>query len=149
MAQEGPVAHPERVGAKSETEEATARRVDDHSYHGGASNDDGDAPVAAVDKRVKQLITQHHGNMAKLTACQAQAETDRGALATAKRARRRCCRPRGRKAASGGSQRNQATKVSQLGAQGIGEVIERFAVTAQALVRQRGLNGAVVATSGK
>ena len=91
--QEAPVAHPERVGAKSETREATSTRVDDHSYHSGASNDDGDALVAAVDKRVKQLITQHHGNMAKLMACQAQAETDRGALATAKRARRGCCRP--------------------------------------------------------
>ena len=101
--QEAPVAHPERVGAKSETEEATATRVDDHSDHSGASNDDGDALVATVDKRVKQPITQHHSNMAKLTACQARVETDRGALATAKRARRRCCRPRGRKAASSGS----------------------------------------------
>ena len=123
--------------------------VDGHHGHSGANNGDGGAPVAAVDKRLIQPSTQHHGNMAKLTACQARAETDCGALAMAKRARRRCCRPRGRKAASGGSRWNQATKVSQLGAQGIGEAIERFATMAQALVRRRGLNGAVVATSGK
>ena len=41
------------------------------------------------------------------------------------------------------------TKVGQLGAQGIGEVIERFAMTAQALVRQRGLNGAAAMASEK
>ena len=146
--QEAPVAHPERVGAKSETGEATAAWVDDHSDHGGASNDDGDAHVAAVDKRVKQLITQHHGNMAKLTACQAQAETGCGALATAKRARRRCCRPRGRKAASGGSRWTQATTVGGMGSQG-GDGAGTLLCRGWLALRSRGkLNGVETAASG-
>ena len=100
-AREEPEAHPEHVEGDGRAGGTTDRRVDGHSDHGGAIFDDGDAPVAAVDKTVKQPSTQHHGNMAKLTACQARAETDRGALATAKRARRRYCRPRGRKTSHG------------------------------------------------
>ena len=57
--------------------------VDGHSGHGGASNGDDGALVAAVDKRSNQPVIEHHGNKAELTACQARAETDRGALATA------------------------------------------------------------------
>ena len=34
--QEAPVAHPERVEARSEVGEATERRDDDHGDHGGA-----------------------------------------------------------------------------------------------------------------
>ena len=42
------------------------KRVDDHSSHGGASYVDGGVPMAAVDKRINQQGTKHHGNMAKL-----------------------------------------------------------------------------------
>jgi len=41
------------------------------------------------------------------------------------------------------------TTVGWLGAQGVGETIERFAATAQALNRWRGLNGAAAAAAGK
>ena len=41
--QEASVAHPERVGAKSETGEATVTRVDVHSSHGRANFGDGGA----------------------------------------------------------------------------------------------------------
>ena len=46
----GSVAHPERDGAKSEVGGSTEMLVDGHSGHGGASNGDSGAPVAAVDK---------------------------------------------------------------------------------------------------
>ena len=41
-------------------------RFDVHSNHGGASNDDGDVPVAVVDKMIKQQGIKHHGIKAKL-----------------------------------------------------------------------------------
>ena len=68
---EEPGAHPEHTEAENWTERATEVRVNVHSGHGGANNDDGDAPVAVVDKRVNQPSTKHHGNMVKLKACQA------------------------------------------------------------------------------
>ena len=40
--------------------------VDGHSGHGSASNGDGGAPVASVDKRSNQPIIEHHGNKVKL-----------------------------------------------------------------------------------
>ena len=117
-AREGLAAHHEHVGAKNETGEATVTRVDVDSGHGGADFIDGGVPVTAVGKTSKQQVIEHHGNKRELTAYQARAETDRGALATAKRARWRCCRPRGRKAASGGSWWTQATTVGGMGSQG-------------------------------
>jgi len=62
----GSVAHPERDGAKSEVGGSTKMLVDGHSGHGGASDGDGGAPVAAVDKRSNQPVIEHHGNKAKL-----------------------------------------------------------------------------------
>ena len=41
-------------------------QVDGHSGHGGASNGNDGAPVAAVDKRSNQPVTEHHRNKAKL-----------------------------------------------------------------------------------
>ena len=73
------------------------KRFDVHNTHGGASNDDGDVPVAAVDKMVNQPGTKHHGIMAKLKACSLRAEMHRRTLATVMRTRRRNYRPRGRK----------------------------------------------------
>jgi len=115
---EGSAAHHEHVGAKNETGEATVTRVDIDSGHGIADFIDGGVPATAVGKTSKQQVIEHHKNKTELMAYQAQAETDRGALATAKRARRRCCRPRGRKAASGGSRWTQATTVGGMGSQG-------------------------------
>ena len=62
--------------------------ADGHSGHGGASNGDDGAPVAAVDKRSNQPVIEHHGIKAKLTVCSARAEAHRRALATAVRTQR-------------------------------------------------------------
>ena len=64
------------------------KRFDVHSNHGGASNNDGDVPVAAVDKMVNQPGTKHHGIMAKLKQDFARSEAHRRAMATVKRTRR-------------------------------------------------------------
>ena len=64
------------------------KRFDVHSTHGGASNDDGDVPVAAVDKMVNQLGTKYHGIMAKLKQEFTRSEAHRRATATVKRTRR-------------------------------------------------------------
>ena len=40
--------------------------VDDYCGHGGASNGDDGALVAAVDKRSNQPVIEHHGNKAEL-----------------------------------------------------------------------------------
>ena len=98
---EGSAAHPELDGAKSGTGEATETPVVGHSGHDGASNDDGDVPATAVDKMVNQLDTKHHGIVAKLKQGFTRSEAHRRALAMTALARRRFCRPRGRKAASG------------------------------------------------
>ena len=54
MAQEGPAAHLECDGAKSEVEGSTNMLVDVHGDHGGANNDDGGEPVTVMDKSTKQ-----------------------------------------------------------------------------------------------
>ena len=98
---EGSVAHPERDGAKSETEGATERWVDVYSNHGGANDGDGDAPATAVEKRTNQPVIKYHGHKAKLTACSARTEAHHSTLATATRTPRGCCQSRRRRAASG------------------------------------------------
>jgi len=62
----GSAAHPELDGAKSGVGGSTEMLVNGHNGHGGASNGDGGAPVATVDKRTNQLVIEHHGNKAKL-----------------------------------------------------------------------------------
>ena len=62
----GSAAHPKHSGAKSGVGGSTEMLVDGHRDHSGAIFDDGDAPVAAVDKTVNQLGTKHHGNKAEL-----------------------------------------------------------------------------------
>ena len=84
---EGLAAHHEHVGAKNETGQATVTRVDVDNGHGGADFIDGGVSVTAVGKTSKQQVIEHHGNKTELMAYQARAETDRGALAMAKRAR--------------------------------------------------------------
>ena len=54
MAHEGPAAHPERDGAKSEVGGSTEMLVDVHGDHGGANNDGGGEPVTVMDKLTKQ-----------------------------------------------------------------------------------------------
>ena len=61
---------------------------DVHSNHGGASNDDGDVPVAAVDKMVNQPGTKQYDIKAKLKQGFARAAAHRRATATVKRTRR-------------------------------------------------------------
>ena len=58
--QEAPVAHLERVEARSEVGEATERRDDDHSDHGGAKIVGEGEPATAVIKTSKQQRIKHH-----------------------------------------------------------------------------------------
>ena len=92
-AREEPEAHPECARVGSWTGEATMKHVFVHSNYGGVIFDDGNAPVAAMDKTVNQLGTKHHGIVAKLKACSSRAETHRRTLTTVMRTRRRYCRP--------------------------------------------------------
>ena len=58
--QEAPVAHPERVEARSEVGEATERRDDDHGDHGGAKIVGVGEPTTVVIKTSKQQRIKHH-----------------------------------------------------------------------------------------
>ena len=58
--QEAPVAHPERVEARSEVGEATERCDDDHGDHGGAKIVGDEEPATAVIKTSKQQRIKHH-----------------------------------------------------------------------------------------
>ena len=58
--QETSVAHPERVEATSETEEATVTRFDGDSDHGRADFVDDGVPATAVGKTTKQVRIKHH-----------------------------------------------------------------------------------------
>ena len=98
---------------------------------------------------VNQPGTKHHGTMEKLKQCFPRSEAHRRVLATTEQPRRRCCRPRGRRARTASSRRIQATKVGWLGAQGIGEAGIGFAEMATALGRRRELDGAAVVVTGK
>ena len=58
--QEAPVAHPERVEARTEVGETTERRDDDHGDHGGAKIVGEEEPTTAVIKTSKQQRIKHH-----------------------------------------------------------------------------------------
>ena len=58
--QETSVAHPERVEATSETEEATVTRFDGDSDHCGVDLVDDDVPMTAVGEMTKQEQIKHH-----------------------------------------------------------------------------------------
>ena len=58
--QETPVAHPERIEARSEVGEATERRDDDHDDHGGAKIVGEEEPATVVIKTSKQHRIKHH-----------------------------------------------------------------------------------------
>ena len=68
-------------------------RFDGDSDHGGVDFADGGVPVTAVGKTSKQRVIEHHKTNVELTAYQARAETDRGALVTVRRTRRWSGRP--------------------------------------------------------
>ena len=65
-AREEPEAHPEHVEGDGRAGGTTDRRVDGHRDHDAASNGDGSALVAVVDKRSNQPVIEHHRNKAKL-----------------------------------------------------------------------------------
>jgi len=58
--QKAPVAHPERVEARSEVGETTERRDDDHGDHGGAKIVGEIEPATAVIKTSKQHRIKHY-----------------------------------------------------------------------------------------
>ena len=58
--QEAPVAHPERVEARSEVGEATERRDDDHGDHGRAKIVGEGEPATAVIKTSKQQRIKYY-----------------------------------------------------------------------------------------
>ena len=58
--QEAPVAHPERVEARSEVREATERRDDDHGNHGRAKIVGEEEPATTVIKTSKQHRIKHY-----------------------------------------------------------------------------------------
>ena len=66
MAQEGSASHHEHARAGIKAGDVTVKRGGVHSGHGGASNGDGGVLVAVVDKTIKQLVIEHHGNKAEL-----------------------------------------------------------------------------------
>ena len=66
MAQEDSGAHPDHTGVDGRTGGSTERRVDVHSTYGGATTVDGDIPVTAAIKMIKQPVIEHHGIKAKL-----------------------------------------------------------------------------------
>ena len=90
--------------------------VDVPSRHDGAEIVGGEALVAVVIKMRNQWVIEYHGIVAKLKQDSVGAEAHRGALATVRRTRWRCCRPRGRRARTAVSRRNQAKLVGWLGA---------------------------------
>ena len=110
---------------------------------------DGGVSVTAKDKRSNEVVTEHHGNSMKLEPGFARAEAHRRATTTVKRTRRRCYRPRGRKATSGGPRQNQAPRLGWVGSQVVGGTEARFAEMVKALRRRRKLDGAAVAATGK
>lgn len=97
--------------------------------------------MAAVDKRINQRATEHQSNMVKLKICLARAGTDRRALATVNRGRRRCCRPRGRTTACSETRRSQAPRTGRLGSQGVDGAVASFAETRKTLRRRHELDG--------
>ena len=111
------------------------RWVDVYSNHGGASLDDGDVPATAVDKTVNQPGTKHHGITKKLKQGFTRLEAHRRALAMTALPQRRCYRPRGRRAWSASSRRNQLTIVGWVDAQEKDGTRTTFTKTATALGR--------------
>ena len=146
---EGPVAHHEHVQARIKAGEATVKRGGVHSDHGGASNGDGGVPVAVVDKTSNQQDIKHHGITEKLKQCFPRSEAHRRVLATTALARRGLCRPRGRRAWSASSRRNQPTTDGWVDAQEKDRTGTAFTKTTTALGRRCGLAGAMAVASGK
>ena len=97
--------------------------------------------ATAVDKTVNQPGTKHHGITKKLKQGFTRSEAHRRALATTAQPRRRCCRPRGRRAWSASSQRSQASRMVWLSTQGTSGAMASITGDWRVLWRRQKLNG--------
>ena len=88
-------------------------------------------PATAVVKMSNQLWIKYHSIETKWNQPKPRTEMHRGALAAANHARRRCCRPRGRRRCNSSSRRRQAELVGQLDAQGVSEAETSLAATVE------------------
>jgi len=135
-------AHPKHARAKKGTEGAAEELVVDQGRHDGSIGVDGSVLMSVVEERINQRATEHQSHTKKLERSLARADRHRRALATVNRAQRRCGRPRGRKATSGVTRRNQAPRTGRLGSQGAGGTVTCFAETGRGLWRRCELIGA-------
>ena len=110
---------------------------------------DGGVPATAKDKWSNEAVTEHHGNPVKLELDFARAEAHRRATATVKRTRRRCCRPRGRKATHSGSPVESSFNGWSAGCARSKRSYDRLCRGWERMTATAQLNGAAVAATGK
>ena len=87
--------------------------------------------MTAVVKMSNQLWIKYHSIETKRNQPKPRTEMHRGALAAVNRARRRCCRPRGRRRCNSSSRLRQAELVGRLDAQGVSKAETSFAATGE------------------
>jgi len=88
-------------------------------------------PATTVVKMSNQLWIKYHSIEMKWNQPKPRTEMHRGALAATNRARRRSCRPRGRRRCNSSSRRRQAELVGRLDAQGVSEAGTSLSTTVE------------------
>ena len=88
-------------------------------------------PATAVVKISNQLWIKYHSIETKRNQPKPRTEMHRGALAAVNRARRRCCRPRGRRRCNSSSRLRQTELVGRLDAQGVSEAGTSLSTTVE------------------